>query len=427
MVTKQPITTQVSTFTHLEYPSLAGVQQMLHYYFVPYRTMNNSFDGVPYDVVTHDGTRITLTSVSNFLSYIEKSTNAVNNVVNMYVSDYIGIDFSVDGNTLIQNLDSKVRFVGMGETQATSTNAFALTLIGSSGFDVKEVTFPNFYNYFTYSNEGKFLNAPYSLLTLDDFKGNRIDINPLFINGSDLTLVFRGSLSPDNKVSVGLKNTNTTLTDDSALRFLSQEIELLNINPQALPIRVDQLSAFMQGNRNSLQNSRNSMWFNAGVQAMTGVTQGLIAKGSGDSAGLASSATGAISGLGNSYFNLQSLNAKVEDIRNLPPSLQSKGTNPYYDYGYNNHGVMLLFKTIRQANKNVLSDFFKQFGYKTNRVIVPNLTSMTSWNYIQTENAGLFGSIPNTDLVKLRSIFDNGVTLWHTNDIGNYNLGNGVR
>jgi hypothetical protein len=35
-------------------------------------------------------------------------------------------------------------------------------------------------------------------------------------------------------------------------------------------------------------------------------------------------------------------------------------------------------------------------------------------------------SINNEDLEELKAVFDNGITLWHVEDIGNYTLSNGV-
>jgi hypothetical protein len=40
--------------------------------------------------------------------------------------------------------------------------------------------------------------------------------------------------------------------------------------------------------------------------------------------------------------------------------------------------------------------------------------------------ASIQGNFNNEDLNELKAIFDNGITLWHTDDIGNYSLDNGV-
>ena len=64
------------------------------------------------------------------------------------------------------------------------------------------------------------------------------------------------------------------------------------------------------------------------------------------------------------------------------------------------------------------------FGYKVNKLEIPNTKSRKSYNYIKTVDANIVGNIPNNYLNTLKGIFDHGLTIWHTDDIGNYNLNN---
>ena len=54
-----------------------------------------------------------------------------------------------------------------------------------------------------------------------------------------------------------------------------------------------------------------------------------------------------------------------------------------------------------------------KFGYKCNRVKVPNTLSRHRFNFIKTINCEFTGNIPQDDVSTLKSIFDDGVTLWH--------------
>ena len=110
------------------------------------------------------------------------------------------------------------------------------------------------------------------------------------------------------------------------------------------------------------QVQRESQLFNA----FTGVMGGAFGGGLGAVAGTAISA-------GQSYFQIQGLNAKVQDISNIPPSLSSMGGNPYFDYGNGLNGVYIIKKQITVENRKKLEDYFKMFGYKVNRLEVPNL------------------------------------------------------
>lgn len=69
--------------------------------------------------------------------------------------------------------------------------------------------------------------------------------------------------------------------------------------------------------------------------------------------------------------------------------------------------------TIRYEYARIIDDYFNIFGYKVNRVKTPNITGRSNWNYVKTINCNFDGDIPQTDLNIIRSMFNNGTTLWH--------------
>lgn len=70
--------------------------------------------------------------------------------------------------------------------------------------------------------------------------------------------------------------------------------------------------------------------------------------------------------------------------------------------------------------------FFDMFGYATNRVKVPNMTSRASWNYVKTNNVILSGNMPVESMAVIKSMFNNGVRFWHGDFVGQYNLPNPI-
>lgn len=72
----------------------------------------------------------------------------------------------------------------------------------------------------------------------------------------------------------------------------------------------------------------------------------------------------------------------------------------------------------------IADDFFTMYGYPIREVQVPNIVSRSNWNYIKTIDCGFTGDFPPDMMRPFRDIFDKGVTIWHTNDIGNYGLEN---
>jgi hypothetical protein len=82
-------------------------------------------------------------------------------------------------------------------------------------------------------------------------------------------------------------------------------------------------------------------------------------------------------------------------------------------------------KEITDEYRKKLTDFFKMYGYKLNEVKVPNLKTRQHFNFVQTVGANITGNIPQEDIEKLVSMFNNGVTLWHGDWVGDYSQTNG--
>lgn len=73
----------------------------------------------------------------------------------------------------------------------------------------------------------------------------------------------------------------------------------------------------------------------------------------------------------------------------------------------------------------MIDDYFTVFGYATNEYTTPNRSSRPHWNYVQTANCCIIGSVPANDMYKINSIYDSGVTFWKDgNNIGDYSLNN---
>lgn len=60
-----------------------------------------------------------------------------------------------------------------------------------------------------------------------------------------------------------------------------------------------------------------------------------------------------------------------------------------------------------------LDNFFDFYGYNVSTVKVPQWNSRTYWNYVETKEVNIDGNIPQEDMQELKSIFNNGVTVWH--------------
>ena len=95
-----------------------------------------------------------------------------------------------------------------------------------------------------------------------------------------------------------------------------------------------------------------------------------------------------------------------------------------FDTGWKNMHFYVFVKTVRDEYAEQLTNYFKMFGYKVNKLEIPNTKSRENYNYIKTIDANIVGNIPSNDLSAIKGIFDKGVTIWHTDNVGDYSLTN---
>lgn len=69
--------------------------------------------------------------------------------------------------------------------------------------------------------------------------------------------------------------------------------------------------------------------------------------------------------------------------------------------------------SVRYEIARTIDEFMSMFGYKVNRVKVPNITGRRNWNYVKTIGCYIEADIPQTDLQQIKEMFDRGITLWH--------------
>lgn len=121
---------------------------------------------------------------------------------------------------------------------------------------------------------------------------------------------------------------------------------------------------------------------------------------------------------------LRSQMAQRKDKRVLPPTIHSKIMNSNINAAYNMNKFDFYCMSIRSQYAHIIDDYWTAYGYPIYRIQMPNIRSRQSWNYIKTSNCTLHGNVDLAQLAALRNIFNNGVTVWHTDDVGNYSLSN---
>lgn len=83
--------------------------------------------------------------------------------------------------------------------------------------------------------------------------------------------------------------------------------------------------------------------------------------------------------------------------------------------------------SVRAEIARTIDDFFTMFGYKVNRVKVPNITGRRNWNYVKTIGCYIDGDVPQADLEEIKEMFNRGITLWHNaNTFADYSQNNDI-
>jgi hypothetical protein len=415
--------------TQVPQASINAVPQPLCYYVHPFRK-DGTHVGVGIDAPEDTG----LSDIVEVLNALAQNTLTVNNVVSIYVTDYLGIDVTYDEGFNMITVPGANFMQAIISDGTSSTTASTLYMKDVKSYIPKSAVFTNKYSDYRTSRESKLMMYPYTVLILDDMKGNRQTIKNEYIKGNDINMTVRGSMGTSNKTTYSVDNYLTKDNLEAADWFLSNlENAVLNNNPNDLPIITDMLSAYLQGNRNSIQNQLNSTIFNGWMDTMGSVMGGVgnssanpSNMGATNPVGMVQSGMGVVKGMANTYFQTQGMIAKQKDINNTPPSLSKMGSNTYFDYGHNLNGLYLIKRQITPEYQKKLEDFFNVYGYKKNEVKLPNFHTRQYWNYVQTSGCVITGNFNNEDLQELKSVFDQGITLWHTDDIGNYALVNEV-
>ncbi|ASU04151.1 tail protein [Bacillus phage KonjoTrouble] len=398
-------------------PSLVGVGQPFSYYVVPF---------VDKDVVvnaTIQGESHRMSTLIDTLASLYKDDKMTNNIVTMFITEQTGLKYTTAEN----EAGYGINFSSDGQVveYAESDGAKMVYVSDCKQFSTKNTFIGSKYDGYRSVKESKLLMYPYTVLTLDDMQGNRRDFKNEYISRPDITLTAKGSLGTSNKVSYSIAGYNMDINSPMH-QFMLDEWGIQNINPNDVSIITELISAYIQGNKNQLHNQVDQITLNGTAN----VGQSLLGAGtslaSGSYAGVASSGIGAVKGAGNSVLQLQAISAKIDDIMNVPPTINKMGTNTSYDVGNGFNGVFLIKKQIKPEYQKKLEDFFKLYGYKKNEVKVPNLHTRQNWNYVQTKDVNIIGDFNTEDLNELKAIFDGGITLWHTNDVGNYTLSNEV-
>ena len=250
--------------------------------------------------------------------------------------------------------------------------------------------------------ESKLLCAPYRYNLLTDWKNPPVIFKNEYMTADQIEIKFSYALTMNAPFRYWIKD----YKKDPEGRYTSLNAPLSS----DMPIISDAYYTYMLENKNTIQaNLTNSV-----ISAGAGVISGAISGGGigGVGGAIFGGVSGAVSGALNVAAQIRSENAKQADLKAHPDSVIHSGDS---SFNVNDKNTELTFYRMRVCceNEEILAEIFNMTGYKVNRVEIPNTRSRVRFNYIQTLGANIVGSFNQSDLLKIKEIYDKGITIWH--------------
>lgn len=319
------------------------------------------------------------------------------------------------------NVDNKYCY----PTQVTKTKQYKIIGVRAhTGVGLGTVLSENFYSTVksSYDNigvtESKLLMYPYSVATFYDGQGGVFEIKPQLTRDGAINVNAFATLSSNPKSGYTFGNyagrddmTNTLIGGVSA------EIEVIN----------NHLATYLQGNKNSEKNAMAQGVTSSLLQTATGIGLGVFGGMTSNPMALASGVGVATSGLTNGFFGVNSALAKREDIKNIPPNVSSHVNSGNIGIAFDRTRPYIEFKRVSDDTAKQINSYFKMYGVSVNQLMTVPLKTRTNYNFVKTVGLNVTGKIPTFYMNEVKRIFDNGITLWHVDDIYNYDVSNNER
>lgn len=131
----------------------------------------------------------------------------------------------------------------------------------------------------------------------------------------------------------------------------------------------------------------------------------------------------------NAYQNATAqLMAKKQDIQHQPSNLHGALMNDTWNAQFGLTGFIVYEKYIKIEYAKRIDSYFDKYGYAQRSMYVPERQNRKHWSYLKTVGCNIKGNINNTDLVTIKTIYDNGITTWNNlEEVGDYTLDNRVK
>ncbi|MDY2893181.1 MAG: hypothetical protein SOT41_05335 [Candidatus Faecisoma sp.] len=400
------------------------------------------------------------TGIPDVLNAFRTSSSLSNKLVSAFIISEPPFEYAYTIDNTTNEIVIRAEDLRIWEYQVTDLPTISLPYRVSSANPHNVLrTFPKYGNLKNNITESKLLMYPYSYVQIVDGQGNSFDIKNEYLDDTQInvrTFTSGGLNSKQAHIVEHYRYKGVTLN------YCRWELGngVVNSFPNNLTISDAYSAAYLQGNANQINQSINatlnqSQLNNIMAQNTARASQSAsLVRGVGDTIGggilqpLVGAGNG-IKALGDYAANVitseqqvkntelqgnltsenavKSALAKKQDAQNVADNVSLQGGDVYFTYQNQYSGYCLVYKQISDEYIRVLEDYFKKYGYAYNKIETPLLRTRKSWDYIRCIDANITGNINDNSLEKIKTIFNQGVTIWHTSDVGNYSLNNDER
>lgn len=152
------------------------------------------------------------------------------------------------------------------------------------------------------------------------------------------------------------------------------------------------------------RNSASNIW---GV--VSGVTKGIM-----------TAAVNPAVGIMGALDSVMGYVGKASEAKITPDQVHGNFGNAALDILNGYPAITMQCKCIRPEYAKIIDDYFSRFGYKVNRTKDIDLHNRENWDFVKTVDANIIGNCPAPVIERIKTMFNTGVTLWHT---GNFDYG----
>ncbi|AXH76764.1 MAG: tail protein [Podoviridae sp. ctjc_2] len=123
--------------------------------------------------------------------------------------------------------------------------------------------------------------------------------------------------------------------------------------------------------------------------------------------------------------NLKNLQIEAQLRKRCPGLTKGSAHSAKLNLILDEVGYYIKEMSITPEMASSIDDFFDAYGYATNRMKVPEMKGRNAWNYVQTYNCIIKGSMPVQAMDLIKACFNNGIRLWHNGEwVGDYSKPN---